>query len=176
MFMKEKLIHAIEFNWESLLITRAIFSYSNFGKDETYNSPGFYTDRNIDVTVNWRSKGKFNNIYPPIQLTQWYNANFIIRICGALDEFIQSCFEKRKNLKDDIVVIKLIYLLRNKIGAHQIGIEKPKEKNLNTIKKLFERLDLPQIESDKLSNFDLSIDSVLLPIKNKLIEEINKTE
>lgn len=174
--MKKKLIDAIELNWESLLITRAIFSYSDFGKNKVYSSPNFYTSRGIDVEVNWKSIGKFEDTYPPIRVTHWHNANFIIRICGALDEFIQSCLEKRKNLKNEIAVIKLIYMLRNKIGAHQIGIDKPKEKHLNMVKKLFKELNITEVDSDKLSNFDLSIDSVLLPIKDKLIEEINKVE
>lgn len=171
---KEKLINAIEINWNCLLISRSVFSYSSFGKMDNYIAGTFYSDRNIDFSISWNSLGDFNTKYSPQILTQWHNANFIIRVCGALDEFIQSCYEKRKRLKDDVAVIKLIYILRNKIGAHQIGIDKPKEKHFRKVNKILQQLSIETVESGKLSNFDLTINTVLLPIKEKLIEEINK--
>lgn len=173
---KDKLINAIEINWSCLLISRSVFSYSSFGKTDKYTTGNFYSKNGIDFSISWNSLGDFNTKYSPQVLTQWHNANFIIRICGALDEFIQSCIEKRKKLKDDVAVIKLIYILRNKIGAHQIGIDKPKEKYFDRVNKIFEELNIQTVDSNKLSNFDLTINKVLLPIKEELIKEINKLE
>jgi hypothetical protein len=173
---KDKLTEAIEINWSCLLISRSVFSYSSFGKEDKYTTGTFYSKGGIDFSISWNSLGDFNTKYSPQILAQWHNANFIIRICGALDEFIQSCSEKRKRLKDDVAVIKLIYILRNKIGAHQIGIDKPKEKYFKRVNKILEELNIPTVESKKLLNFDLTINEVLLPIKEKLIEEISKLE
>lgn len=173
---KDRLIKAIEINWSCLLISRSVFSYSSFGKEDKYTTANFYSKNGIDFSINWNSLGDFNTKYSPQVLTQWHNANFIIRICGALDEFIQSCIEERKRFKDDVAVIKLIYILRNKIGAHQIGIDKPKEKYFNQVNKILKELNIPTVESNKLSNFDLTIDKVLLPIKEELIKEVNKLE
>lgn len=176
MSSKEKLINAIEINWSCLLISRSVFSYSSFGKEDKYITGTFYSERDIDFSISWNSLGDFNTKYSPQILTQWHNANFIIRVCGALDEFIQSCIEKRTKLKDDVAVIKLVYMLRNKIGAHQVGIDKPKEKYFKKVNKILKELSIETVESARLSNFDLTINTVLLPIKERLIEEINKIE
>ena len=174
---KDKLIEAIEINWSCLLISRSVFSYGSFGKKDKYTTGTFYSERGINFSISWDSLGDFNTKYHPQILTQWHNANFIIRICGALDEFIQSCNEeKRKRIKDDVAVIKLIYTLRNKIGAHQIGINKPKEKHFNRVNKILKELNIPIVDQEKLSNFDLTINKVLQPIKEILIEEINNLE
>ncbi|MCB0397590.1 MAG: hypothetical protein KDD36_13125 [Flavobacteriales bacterium] len=164
----EKIINSIGFNWNCLLLTRAVFSNKDFGVSMSYDSPGFYTQRIIDVSVNWRKLGKFKDVYNPKLLNYWHNANFIIRIYGVLDEY--KLLEKNNRKKSK--ALQLIHILRNKVGAHQNGLQRPKKKYLRKVNELFKELRIREMEIDKISNFDLAIDSVLLKLKNALVEDI----
>jgi len=166
------IIDAIEFNWNCLLITRAIFSNNDFGTTMSYKSPSFYAIREIDVSVEWRNLGEFQKAYNPKKLNYWHNANFIIRLYGVLDEAQLLKPELRNNYDS----IKLVHLLRNKVGAHQDGLKKPKNKYLNEANELFQKLGIKEMEIENISNFHLAIDSVILKLKNTLIEDIKKIE
>lgn len=168
---ENELIELIDFNWQCLLMTRAIFNYKNFGKIDDYTSPGMYSNYGIKVKVNWIKKGKFDNTYSTRKLQYWHNANFIIRINGLLEEYeIQT-----KENRDNNPVLKLIYILRNKIGAHQSGLKKPKKKYVKEVNDLFLEIGLKEMNEESITNYNLAIDSVLQKIViqlKKMITEI----
>jgi hypothetical protein len=166
----QDIIDAIEFNWNCLLTTRAIFSNNDFGTSMKYNSPSFYCARDIDLSIQWRKLGEFQSKYKPKDLNYWHNANFIIRLYGVLDEG-QLLKPEFRECHDSL---KLIYLLRNKVGAHQNGLKKPKVKYLKQANELFQKLGIEGMEVESITNFNLAIDGVILKLKNALIEDIKK--
>jgi len=168
---KNELIDLIEFNWQCLLMTRAIFNYKHFGIDNKYSSPSLYTKYNINVEVNWVNMGRFSSDFSSKQLQYWHNANFLIRIYGLLDEFnIISLKENRVKYP----ILELIYFLRHKIGAHQSGIRKPKKKYIQEVNELFNKIGIKEMNGDSISNYNLAIDAVLYKIVLKLKEIVRE--
>lgn len=145
---KQNIITAIEFNWNCLLITRAVFSHRDFGTNPEYESPGFYASRNILVKVKWQELGEFQSKFEPKKLNYWHNANFIIRLYGILDEHKLFIPDNRKKYAS----FELLHFLRNKVGAHQDGLKKRKKKYLSKMNRLFKELNIKEVDTLKMKD------------------------
>lgn len=154
----------IELQWEYHLMSRAIF-YSRFPEKDEYNSPQFYKNHGIDFSVKLpRVKSKtFERAAQGIGI--WLNQNYVIRLFGILDSKGIIAYGIENNLK----VIKLIKILRNNIGAHSSGRNVSRKKELKDATKLINELFGRTIPIEQVEYYTLSVDSVLLPMKNQAI-------
>lgn len=168
-------IEAIEFHWQCLLISRAVFNYTEFGIDKNgngsaYSTPPFYKNRSINFQIKWLDKGFFDKQENAMKLNYWHNANFIIRLYGTLDE--AGCLRWKKNF----TAFMLVHKLRNKLGAHQHGLKRRETKELKDINKLFSKLDIEEMQTLGKAHFSLKIDQVAEPLKKHVLKAVKELE
>jgi hypothetical protein len=162
----DELCQEVQRQWELHVMTRAVFCFG-FGSMEEFDSPGYYQNLGFGFHVKLPATNGRNReaIYDGIGT--WLNQNYVIRIFGILDSKpVRKIIPKPK-------IIELIDILRNNIGAHTTGNNQPDKKKLEKATRLINTLFNMKVEASQVQNFDLSIDTVLEPMKNKVIEYLN---
>lgn len=162
----DELCQEVHRQWELHVMTRAVFCFG-FGSMEEFDSPGYYQNLGIGFHVKLPATNGRNReaIYDGIGT--WLNQNYVIRLYGILD----SKSIRKLSAKPDI--IKLIDILRQNVGAHSTGKKVSKKGDLNKATRLINTLFNLNIEVSQVQNFDLSIDTVLEPMKNEVIQYLN---
>lgn len=159
----------IELQWNYHLVVRAVF-FSGFGENDfKFESPSFY-----------KKKGIFFRVILPEKRTEimnrtlegvsgWLNQNYIIRLWGILDG--HGIITVGKNESNSFT--EILSLLRPNVGAHSDGYRNPKRSESKKAAKLIcQHLDKTFIP-DAANFFNLSIDTVLEPLKVQCIEFVS---
>lgn len=163
----QAVITEIETQWEYHLMTRAIFD-SQFPNRIEYSSAPFYEDHGINIHVKILNTKSDAFKRSSKGIARWLNQNYVIRLYGIIDS---TGILKDDKVKD-LDVIKLLKLLRNNVGAHCTGRKVSDRHKLAKATKLINSLFNRNISVQKVRTYTLSVDSVLLPFKNQLIELI----
>lgn len=166
-FDKESIIKEIETQWEYHLMTRAIFD-SQFPNRIEYSSESFYFVQGIDFQVKILDTKSEAFIRSSKGIARWLNQNYVIRLYGIIDSTGILNDEMVKNLE----VCRLLKHLRNNVGAHSTGRKVSDRHKLKKATKLINSLFDRNISVEEVRTYTLSVDSVLLPLKNQLIELI----
>jgi hypothetical protein len=155
----------IEQQWDYHLMTRAVF-YSKFSEIDHYESPSFYQLNGFDfkVTLPEKKTERWNQAAKGIGT--WLNQNFVIRLYGILDS------KGIRKIKDKPDIIKLIEKLRPNVGAHSTGRRISKKSDHKTATNLINSLFEKNYKVDEIDSYILSVDTVLEPMKNQLIDYI----
>lgn len=159
------LCEEIELQWIYLLMTRGVF-HASFPNPDEYESPGFYQQHGISFHVRLPHVKSESFSKGAEGIAVWLNQNYIIRLFGILNSKGIAAYGKKNHIK----LVVLIDILRNHIGAHSTGrgtssLSQVKKATL-LVNELFGRND----SVDDVQYFHLSVDSVLLPMKNQVIE------
>ena len=104
-------------------------------------------------------------------IAHWLNQNYIIRLFGILNE--NNFITAGKNHKNPYT--EIVALMRH-VVSHSRGerkIDRGKEKKATKL--IMEHLD-SRILPDDIRSFNLSIDAVLLPLKNHCVEFVSSQE
>lgn len=161
----QNICREIERQWEFHLLSRAVFHVDVSNEKNMYCSPPYYISKGASFAVLLP--------YPHTAimrrglkgLPRWLNQNFIIRLYGILDEHAIITAGKNSNN----VYTKILYDLRQKVGAHSAGHGNPNKADARKISRLiYQHLDT-KVSPTEISGFNLSIDTVLEPLKNQLI-------
>jgi len=160
----------IEQQWDYHLMTRAVF-YSKFSEaDDYYESPVFYQHNGFDFKIRLpkNKSDRWENAAKGIGT--WLNQNFVIRLYGILDS------KKIRSIKDKPDIIKLIEILRQNVGAHSSGRKVSKKSELKKATNLINSLFNQNINIQEIDSFILSVDTVLEPMKNQVINYIKSLQ
>lgn len=159
----DSLCQEIERQWNIHLMTRAVF-YSRFGEINEYESPSFYEMKGFSFKVKlpeikserWPEASK--------GVGTWLNQNYVIRLYGILDsKSIRKILPKPE-------IIDLIEILRSNVGAHSTGNRVSKKSQLKKATQIINLLFDKNTDIHKVEDYDLSIDTVLEPMKIRVIE------
>ena len=152
-------------------MTRAVF-HSNFNESNETKSPSFYVYNGFNFKLEIKSEKTDNFNRTARGICTWLNQNYVIRLFGILDSksLIKYGIEK------DNPTIKLIKILRNNVGAHSTGRRASKKSELSEATKLINQLFDKKLNTENVNYYNLAIDSVLAPMKNKTIEFIQSIE
>jgi hypothetical protein len=167
----EEICKEIELQWDYLLMARAIF-YSKFPHQDDFYSPSFYSARGISfhVTLPEVKSERFSRAAKGIAV--WLNQNYVLRLYGILDSKELIKLGKATDSK----IIQLVTILRMNVGSHSTGRHVSKRSELRKATKLTNSLFGREIDLDKVNVFTLSIDSVLLPLKNQVLNFVRSLE
>jgi hypothetical protein len=158
----------IEDQWLYLVMTRAVFR-ADFPAVNKFKSPSFYQQYEIVFNVSLPTVKSKNFKRAAAGIKNWHNQNYVIRLYGILEKY-QIMYAGRKLY--DSQLMKLIYELRPKIGAHSAG-RKPRDpdglKHLRKATRLINEIFKPKKEFniDEVKHYSLPLDAVLEPMKNK---------
>lgn len=156
----------IERQWYYLLLVRAAFPFNFQEKLPTYDSPNFYTDLKIGFEINVPHNFLANIKIKSEGLGYWLNQNYVIRLFGILNE--KNIITLGKNL--DNPYTRILAGLRHNVGTHNMGYRKGDDELANDI---IQYLDARATADDI---FNLSIDTVLLPLKNQCVDFVKSIE
>ena len=155
----------IELQWDYHLLCRSIFCSGAGTKSYAYSPPPYYQKKGISFFVAWPNPlpDKMNISFNGINA--WLNQNYIIRLYGILDgKQVIKMGKKEKNPYTEILA-----LLRNMVGAHSAGYKNPKRSESKKVSELiYKNLDQRELSKD-IEKYNLSIDTVLEPLKNHCI-------
>ena len=146
-------------------MTRAVF-YSNFSETDKFLSPPFYEKKGylFEVTLPKIKSEKWKKSAQDVG--NWLNQNYVIRLYGILDS------KQIRKISPKPEIIKLVESLRPNVGAHSTGNHVSKMTDLRKATRLINSLFNKNIDIQKVENYDLSIDTVLEPMKDKIIDLI----
>lgn len=168
----DKICEEIELQWEYHIVSRSVF-FSGFGdNDFKFESPTFYKNKGafFCVTLPEERTGIMNRTLKGVGA--WLNQNYIIRLWGILDG--NGIITVGKNESNSYT--EILSLLRHKVGAHSSGYRNPKRSKSKEATKLickyFDRAFIP----NDADFFNLSIDTVLEPLKTKCIGFVRSLE
>ncbi|MFZ6050395.1 hypothetical protein [Halocola ammonii] len=169
----DDLCEEIEIQWNCHVMTRAVF-YSKFPEKNEFTSPTFHRDAGIAFRVKILKPNTNEFQKSAHRVAVWLNQNYIIRLYGILDGKQLIKYGKLHHIK----VFQLVRLMRNNIGAHSSGkkVSAKRRGELRKATKLINELTDRNISLNEVSNYTLSIDSVLKPIKDQVCEEIRKLQ
>ena len=162
----------IECQWEYHLVCRAVF-HADVSKEKTiYCSPPYYKSKNIYFAVQLPQPQTGIMRKALKGVPGWLNQNFILRLFGILDgnRIITAGKEQ------DNVYTKIVAELRHRVGAHSPGTRQPTGTDAKRISKLIHNHLDPNVLPENISGFNLSIDTVLEPLKNNCISFIKSLQ
>ncbi len=156
----------IELQWDYHLLCRSIFCSGAGTKSFAYFPPLYYQEKGISFFVT------LPNPLPDIMsksfkgINAWLNQNYVIRLYGILDGHQVIKMGKIENNP----YTEILALLRNMVGAHSAGYKNPKRKESKKVSDLiYKHLDHREL-SKNIQQYNLSIDTVLEPLKDYCIE------
>jgi len=159
----------IELQWDYLLMAKSVF-YNEFYHADEFTSPSFYKKNGFSFKVVIAEPKSKRWLKAANGVSNWLNQNFIIRLYGILDS---KNIRKTENKPE---IIQLIETLRPKVGAHTTGSHSPHKSVLKKATQLINSLFNAGINENEVQNFELSIDTVLEPMKVLLIKYIKSLE
>lgn len=161
----QKICDEIELQWNYHLLCRAIF-YSGAGiMKTTYPPPSYYKEKGIDFLISFPDPMAENMKKSLEGIAAWLNQNYIIRLFGILNEHkVIKMGKPQKNHYTEILAC-----LRHKVGAHSAGYKNSYSKESEDISTLIRNHLDPRVLSSDIQHFNLSIDTVLEPLKNHIM-------
>ena len=156
----------IELQWNYHLLCRSVFCSGAAIKSNTYFPPPYYQNKGISFFIAWPNSLPDNIKISFKGINAWLNQNYIIRLFGILSGHqVIKIGKIEKNPFTEILA-----LLRNMVGAHSSGYKNPWRTESKKVSELiYIHLDHRELSRD-IQNFNLSIDTVLEPLKNHCIE------
>jgi hypothetical protein len=158
--------------WENHLTSRAVF-YSGMDLSVACKeSPSYYVQKGIDIKFQLPTP-----LTPILKRTlvdapNWLNQNYIIRLFGILDA--PGLIRAGKDQSNQYT--EIVALLRSRVGAHSSGTHKITKGDSKKAQELIhEHLD-DGFSLDDLERFNLSINTVLEPLKDQCIEFVRSME
>lgn len=167
---KDEICTEIDTQWECHLMTRAIFD-SQFPNRLTYQSAQLYRQHGLNFHVEILNSKSDQFLKSSKRVAVWLNQNYVIRLYGILDQFLPL----DKYSKDE-EVIALLRMLRNNIGAHSMGKQSNNRKKIVKATQLINKLFGRNISEENVLNYTLSVDSVLLPLKEQIKSVVRNIE
>jgi hypothetical protein len=159
----DNLCQEIERQWNIHLMTRAVF-HSHFGENNEYESPSFYKFNGFSFKVKLQEIKSERWLESSKGVGTWLNQNYVIRLYGILDsKSIRKILPKPE-------VIDLLEILRMNVGAHSTGNRVSKKSQLKKATQIINKLFDINTDIHKVEDYNLSIDTVLEPMKTKVIE------
>ena len=152
--------------WDNHLTCRAVFFSGMDLSVSCHGSPSYYVNKGIDIKFQLPTP-----LTPILRRTlhdapNWQNQNYIIRLCGILDEAgLMTAGKEQEN-----PYTKILGDLRSKVGAHSSGKHSTRKKKSKDIQDRIQKYLDPKFKPEHLDSFNLSIDAVLERIKNRCIE------
>jgi len=163
----KELIEEVEIQWECHIMTRSIF-YSKFPEKQIYISPSFYESHGLSFSVRILDSSSDAFKRASSRVAVWLNQNYVIRLYGILD----SKGIIKYGIDNNIKIVCLVKILRNNIGAHSTGKRTSRKGDLNKATNLINELFGREIKIENVKNYTLSVDSILKPMKDQVIELI----
>lgn len=163
----KELCDEIQLQWDYHLLSRSVF-FSTFPKEDIFDSPTFYSTRGISMHVELPKVKSERFLRASKGIAVWLNQNYVIRLYGILESKSVIKIGKERNSE----IIDLLRILRMNVGAHSTGKRVSKMSDLKRSTYLTNKLLGRNIEIDSRNYFTLSIDSVLLPLKNQIMDFI----
>jgi hypothetical protein len=159
----DDLCQEIERQWDIHLMSRAVF-HSRFGRKDYFESPSFYEYNGFSFKVNLPQNKSERWTNAAKGIATWLNQNYVIRLYGILDS------KSIRKISPKPEIVELIEILRSNVGAHSTGNHISKADQLRKASLLINSLFGKNIEIQEVEDYDLSIDTVLEPMKNQAID------
>ena len=167
---------AVETSWRAFIHVRALCpsARDSFIGATSYQSPSWYRNRGARYTVSLPAPFTDDDLTRLQEGTSFVNRSFIITLAAILEayEIVPYRVEPDRSL-DGGDHVQLVKWLRNRYAHGEYEYDATNEKHVET-RQLLENV-LPDI-ADATEGFPASIDSVLEPLKDGVLQYIDAFE
>jgi len=168
----EAICEEIESQWEYHFIARAAFPNGLISQLPQYESPQFYRDKGVHFQVCVALPLPAVMERGLEDVGHWLNQNYIIRLYGILDQ--DGVLKKGKEKNNSYT--QILYILRQRVGAHSRGYRNPKSSEVRNLTKLIKEHFNISIEPEDAKHFNLAIDTFLQRLKEHCVRFVRSLE